>query len=168
MSKAQVIFLKPANLAVVQLFGPYSETAQQAWTKIFAWLDHTKPEPKPDHGYGLSFGDPRKVANEKLRYIAGVVVPSNWVACDSNMVSSLRFDGGTFLRTRVIGPYTKIGLSISDLRDKWIPKNGLVLDQNQPVLTIYRSDTRLVAPEDCVADVCLPVFADRRSEPRNT
>lgn len=166
MSKAQVIFLKPANLAVVQMIGPYSETAQQAWAKVFTWLDHSKPDPKPDHGYGLSFGDPRKVAHDKLRYIAGVVVPSNWVSCESNMVSSLRFDGGTFLRTRVVGPYTKIGQSISELRDKWIAENGLVLDQKHPVLTIYRSDTRVVAADQCVAEVCLPVFADRRSEPR--
>lgn len=167
MAKTQVIFLKPANLAAVQVIGPYGETAPKAWANIFKWLDYSKPDPKPDHGYGLTFGDPRKVADKELRYIAGVVAPSNWVSCESNLVSGWRFDGGTFLRTRVVGPYSDIGKVISGLRDKWIPKNGLVLNRKQPILTIYRSDTRTVEPAECVADVCLPVFADRRNEPRD-
>lgn len=166
MSKAQVIFLKPAILAAVKLVGPYQTTVPKAWSTIFDWMDLTKPDPKPDHGYGLTFDDPRKVSEPDLRYVAGVVVPSHWESCPTNKVAGQRFDGGTFLRTRIVGPYTNVGRMISSLRDQWIPKNGLVFDQKQPVLTIYRSDTRYVAPEDHVADVCLPVFADRRSEPR--
>lgn len=167
MSKAQVIFLKPAILAAVQHIGPYHDTVPKAWAEIFDWIDHTKPNPAPDHGYGLTYDDPRKVPESELRYVAGVVVPPNWEACPSNKVTGLRFDGGTFLRNRIKGPYTNVGQMISSLRDQWIPKNGLVFDQKKPVLTIYRSDTRQVAPDDCVADVCLPVFADRRNKPRD-
>lgn len=153
-------------LAVVQVLGRYSQTAPKAWAQLFEWLDKTKPEPQPDHGYGLSIGDPRKVAENELCYVAGVVVPPNWTQCETNLVTGMRFDGGTFLRHRLVGPYTEVGSTISRLRDQWIPKNGLVLDQKQPVLTVYRSNSNEVPPAEQIADICLPVFADRRKEPR--
>ena len=167
MSRAQVIFLKPAVLAAATLTGPYKETVPKAWNIIFNLMDQGKIDPLPDHGYGLTFDDPRKVAQSDLRYAAGVVVPANWNSCDTNTVTPLPFVGGTFLRTRVTGPYSNTGQVISKIRDQWIPKNGLVFDRAQPVLTIYRSDVRHVAPEEQIADVCLPVFADRRRKPRD-
>ena len=166
-SKTQVIFVKPAVLAAVHRIGPYKQTVHKAWGSIFEWLDKTKPDPMPDHAYGLTYDDPRKVPQEQLRYVAGVVMPSNWWSCPTKLVLRTQFDGGTFLRTRVVGPYKEVGKVISTFRDQWIPKHGLVFDRNNPVLTIYRSDTRVVAPDEQVADVCLPVFADRRSEPRD-
>lgn len=167
VKKTQVIFLKPAIFAAVQATGPYSETVAKSWGKIFDWLDDTKPDPMPDRGFGLTFDDPRTVAASDLRYAAGVTMPSNWSAPETGDIGPLKFGGGSFLRTRVVGPYTNTGKVISALRDQWIPKNGLVLDRCQPVLTIYLSDTRYVDPDDQVADVCLPVFADRRSKPRD-
>lgn len=166
-ARAQVIFMKPAVLLAVQMIGPYSEAVPKAWTTIFGWMDREKPDPMPTVGYGFTYDDPRRVAAEDLRYVASVIAPSRWNHNSTSEVSPLSFEGGTFLRSTVVGPYDQIGQSISSMRDQWIPKNGLVLDQNKPILTIYRSDPRVIEPQEQVADVCLPVFADRRHKPRD-
>lgn len=165
--KARVVFLKPRTLAAVQVHGPYAESAPKAWHAMFEWLEQTKPTPTPIRGFGFFYNDPREVKAEKLRYRAAVEIPENWDECNNGILSPMRFDGGTFLRSKVVGPYTETGKVISNLRDQWVPKNGLVLDQAQPILAIFHSDARHVAPAEQITEMCLPVFADRRKEQRN-
>ena len=167
MPKTRVIFIKPIALAAVHIVGPYKDTVPKAWKKIFDWLDTSQNHAHPEQGYGMTLDDPRAVPADQLRYVASVPVPARWKEQDSEVVSRLNFDGGTFARITNHGPYDQIGQVISRFRDEWVPSNGLVFDRTQPLLTVYKSDTRKVAPADQVADICLPVFADRRSKPRD-
>lgn len=166
VSRAQVIYSKPLMLAAVQTKGPYSRSADEAWKQIFNWLDKLKPDPFPSVGYSLYYHDPRLVKESELRYAAGIPAPRNWQASRNDGVFPLQFAGGTFMKRTVVGPYTNLGRVMSELRNQWIPENGLVLDQSQPAVSIHHSDQRFVDPAKQTADVCLPVFADRRSKPR--
>lgn len=166
-TRPQVVFLKPVVLAAVRVTGPYSDTVHEAWRRVFAWMDHAALDPKPDAGYGLSYDNAKQVPAQDLRYAACVVMPNSWPGSGQDGIARMLFEGGTFLRSRVVGPYSKIGPVISELRDQFVSKNGLVFNRNKPVLTIYRNDTRRVSPDEQIADVCLPVFADRRMKPRD-
>lgn len=167
VSRPQVVFLKPVVLAAIHQTGPYGETVPEAWRGIFRWLDASNLALKPDKGYGLSYDNPNHVPAQDLRYAACVVMPNTWDGSGQEGIARMLFEGGTFLKRRIVGPYTKIGPVISELRDKFVAKHGLVFDRQKPVLTIHRNDPRDVAPDEQITDVCLPVFADRRMEPRD-
>lgn len=165
--RAQVVFLKPVMLVSVQVQGPYAETISKAWEELHTYIDTGDLGAQPNRGYGIFYHDPRIVKDEELRYAAGVPMPTNWRPTKQPGIFAMQFEGGTFLRTTFVGPYENLNLAITKLRENWIPQHGLVLDQKKPVVTIYRSDKRTVAPEKQVGEVCLPVFADRRRKPRD-
>lgn len=153
-------FMKPTWLAGVQCYGPYQETVPGAWKTVLDWLDSGAHYEMPDRGFGLMHSDPRIVAPEQLHYQAGVEVTPQWKPAESSPVSRMEFRGGTYTILRLNGPYSALGEFISNYRDTWVPRLGLCLDSARPALAIYHSNIRKVAPEDQVADVCLPVTAD--------
>lgn len=157
MQKGKVVYLKPIWLAAVHGYGPYGETVPVAWNKIFDWLDSGTHFEMPDKGYGLTYDDPRTVAPENLRYVAGVEVPSSWRPPEGSPVSRVSFQGGTYTIVPHNGPYSEVGDVISNYRNEWVPRLGLCLDPARPLLAIYRSDIRYVKPDDQVADICLPI-----------
>ncbi|MBU1212718.1 MAG: GyrI-like domain-containing protein [Alphaproteobacteria bacterium] len=159
MQKGKVVYLKPTWLAGVHGYGPYDETVPVAWRKIFDWLDSGMHFEMPEQGFGLTYDDPRAVATDRLRYVAGVEVPSSWRPPEGCPVSRVPFQGGSYAVVPHHGPYTAVGEVISNYRNEWVPRLGLCLDATRPLLTIYRSDSRVAKPEDQVADICLPIAA---------
>ncbi len=157
MKKGKVVYLKPTWLAGVHSHGPYSETVPVAWKSILEWLESGDHYEMPDRGFGLTYDDPRTVAADSLRYVAGVEVTAAWRPQEGSPVSRVQFKGGSYTIVQHNGPYSEVGEIISNYRDKWVPRLGLCLDGRRPLLAIYHSDIRIVEPEDQVADICLPV-----------
>lgn len=138
--------------------GSYHDTVPVAWQTMLRWLDSGEHYEMPDRGFGLTYDDPRTVAPERLRYVAGVEVTAEWRPKEGSPVSRVRFNGGSYTIVQHRGSYSEVGAIISSYRDKWVPRLGLCLDQTRPLLAIYHSDIRHVEPEDQIADICLPVM----------
>lgn len=166
MVEFKIKFIKPRQLASIKRIGSYQDTAPDAWRAMFDWLDGFDPEDMPTEGYGLNYDDPRTQTDGQLRYAAAVEVPKHWEPEENSVVESLFFEGGVYAISPHFGCYKTVGEAISKLRDGGVPKIGLVLDRNRPVLTRYKSDPRKVSSQDQKAEICLPVFADRRSKDR--
>ena len=112
----------------------------------------------PGRGIGLTYDDPRSVPAKDLRYLAGVAVPDTWRPCDKNLVARHFFNGGAYALRRHQGPYSEVDSLISRNREGWEPHHGLEFDESRPIVTLYWSDIRSVAPADQIADICLPVL----------
>lgn len=166
MGSVELIYLSSTNLASVELVGPYCDTVPRAWGQLFDWLTRSQNHEKPGRGYGLAFDDPRAVPAAACRYMAGVVIPAGWKACDKNIVNQYRFSGGAYAWRQHRGDYGHMGGVVSSVREDWLPANGLMLDAARPVVTIYYDDPRLVPGEHQFADICVPVQQDRRIKPR--
>ncbi len=162
----RVRFIKPMALAAVKQVGSYSVSTSKAWDKMFSWLDQEDYLETAAQGFGLFHDDPRTTPKNELQYSAAVQVPKSWEPTNSNDVDAMRFDGGVYVVTNHVGPYLKLGHVVSTLRDTWMPQHGLVFDKARAVLIIYKSDVRYVSEPEQRAEVCIPVFADRRSNPR--
>jgi len=157
MDNGKIVYLKPKWLAGIQVVGPYGETVPGAWASVFHYLESGAHFEMPERGYGLTYDDPRNTDAENLRYVAGVEVPATWLPPKGCAAMRVEFKGGSYARLRFEGPYSEVGQVISEYRNTWVPREGLQLDSDKPLLAIYHSDTRTVEPQDQVADICLPV-----------
>lgn len=166
MMDARISFLRPATLAVVTVCGPYAVSGPKAWAGMFEWLDRSMHHKTTGRGYGMMYGDPRQVAENDLKYIAAVEVPETWLQCDSKLISLQKFEGGAYASLRCVGPYDDVAHRIAEFRDGWVPNNRLFLDKSKPILTLFFSDPRHVAPRNQIAHLCLPIIPDRRAHDR--
>jgi len=166
MVEIRIKFFKPKLMAAIKKTGTYKDIAPLAWQEMLGWLDNLSPEDMPDEGFGLNYDDPRAQKTGQLRYAAAVQVPKSWEPNNKSSAEMLLFEGGVYAVKGYVGSYQNLGPSISKFRDEWVPNRGLVLDQDRPVLTRFKSDPRRVCDNEQRADICLPVFADRRSEER--
>lgn len=166
MIEIKIKFFKPRVLASIRRIGRYQDSVPDAWEAMLNWLDGFGPDDMPTKGYGLNYDDPRTKNHDTLRYAAAIEMPKYWEPDDTSPVDSLFFEGGVYALKSHVGSYLSLSTAVSKFRDEWVPKSGLVLDRNRPILTRYKSDPRKVSHQDQRADVCLPVFADRRSQDR--
>ena len=154
-------------MAAIKRVGSYQQSAPSAWQDMLGWLDSFSPEDMPSEGFGLNYDDPRTQKDGQLRYAAAVEVPKSWEPREGSVAEMLLFEGGVYAVRGYVGCYHNLGPTISKFRDEWVPNRGLVLDRERPVLTRYLSDPRKVREEEQKAEICLPVFADRRSLDRS-
>jgi DNA gyrase inhibitor GyrI len=91
--------------------------------------------------------------------MAGVAVPDGWHTSDRNLVSLFSFRGGAYAWRQHRGAYGSMGATVSRVRSEWMPANGLEIDAERPVVTIYYDDPRVVPRESQIADICVPVNA---------
>lgn len=157
MQKGKIIYLKPRWLAGFHSVGPYGETVPAAWDRVLEYLDSGMHFEMPDRGYGLTYDDPRSVAAERLRYVAGVNVASDWLPHRDCAAMRIEFKGGSYSVFRHEGSFKEVGEVISKVRTMWVPRLGLRLDPAKPLLAIYHGDPRTVPPAQQVAEICLPV-----------
>lgn len=166
-SDARVRFIPPVKLAFMSVRGPYSRSVGEAWTQMFDWLDKRGHMKSPGIGYGLAHDDPQTTLSSKIRYDAGVPIPTTWTEDDGTFAQIRTFRGGSYTVQRYVGAYEAIGKMISQIRREVLPRSGLVLDKTRPLLCIYYSDPRHFGPGEQETDVCLPVITDRRAKPRD-
>lgn len=166
MVETSVKFIKPRVLAAIRRVGSYQDVAPGAWQDMLAWLDSFSSEDMPPEGFGFNYDDPRAQKGSQLRYAAAIEAPNSWEPNGNSPAEVLLFEGGVYAIKNYVGPYSDLGPSISKLRDEWLPNKGLVLDRDRAVLTRYKSDPRKVREEERKAEICLPVFAERRSQDR--
>lgn len=160
----RVKYLPPVKLASIRGTGLYARSSEIAWSGMFHWLESRGHMLRTGRGYGLMHDDPQTTLMDRMRYDACVRVPETWQACDEWFVKIITFKGGGYAVQRHVGPYSEVGRIVSTVRSHQLPLDGVFLDPNRPVLCIYHSNPRTVAPKLQTADVCLPIAPERRLE----
>lgn len=166
MQEQNVIILPTCQLAYVRMTGPYPTSSVNAWQRVLEWLDARGHNVLVDAGFGLAIDDPRMTQADKLRYDAGVLVPSSWNDTDLAYVSLRKFCGGAYFKKRNVGCYQSLGRIVSEARDLLVPREGLIHDMARPVVTINYSYPSKTPPGEQIADICIPILADARLQPR--
>lgn len=157
------VYLRPVTVAAVRAQGPYSVSAAEAWKEMFAWLHRTGCIREVGTGYGLLLDDPRAMSASACRYDACVALPEEYRHLVPETFSIRRLPGGAYARRRHTGGVVGLAHTISELRNDWMPSQGLVVDTRRPVIEIYLDNPEHVAVEKQRIDVCMPVTAVENS-----
>lgn len=154
------VYLRPLNVATVRATGPYAKSAAKAWDEMFAWLNDTGLIRSVGTGYGLLLDDPRKTAPAQCRYQASVelVEEARRLIPDNFLIR--RLPGGAYARRRHTGGAVGLAHTISQLRNAWVPSQGVVVDSRRPVIEIYLDNPNSVPLDKQRIDVCMPVMVD--------
>lgn len=166
-SSVSIRFIAPVKLAFVRKRGPYTQCVPEAWRILLAWLDARGHIQTADRGYGLAHDDPQTTLPDQIRYDAAVAMPPTWHEEDARFVRVKHFDGGAYTVQRHVGSYAGLGRIVSHVRHEEVPRKGLRLDPARPLLCIYHSDPRVVAPAEQLTDICLPIDVERRLDERD-
>lgn len=159
------VYLRPLLVAFVRCQGPYHVSSNEAWSKVFAWLDAADARRDVSCGYGLLRDDPNVVAREKCRYDACVELKPEFESKLSPEFSIQSIPGGAYFRARHVGQ-GQDG-TISMLRDTLIPSKGFKVDPRRPFVEVYFDDPAKVPSDKRRVDVCIPVsFAAATGEQR--
>lgn len=158
-AESRVQFFPTVRVAYTRAIGAYPVSSQEAWKRLLGWLDRREPRYAPNRGFGLAHDNPQTTAAHGLRYDACVIEPPVWHDKDCEVMSRGVVPGGLYAVRRHAGPFLEVGAIISDVRDVWMPKTGLVFDGTRPVVAIFHQDPRITPPEQQTSQVCLPVLS---------
>lgn len=167
MTNRNVVFIAPSELAFVRVTGPYAASSVAAWARLLDWMAQRGHAAPDEVGFGLALDDPRTTLPELLRYDACVKRPTTFSDDDISIVTLKQFHGGAYFKTPHRGSYQMLGRAVSLARNELLPREGLMHDATRPVLTLNYSYPSTTLPEDQFAEICIPVFPDRRLMPRD-
>lgn len=153
------VYLRPLNVAAVRERGPYATSAAAAWKQMFDWLYQSGTIAQVGTGYGLLLDDPRHVAAQNCRYEACIELADEYRHLIPESFSIRRLPGGAYARMRHSGGTKGLSLAISDLRNSWVPSQGLAIDNHRPVIEIYLDNPINVPLDQQRIDICMPVTA---------
>ena len=153
------VYLRPLTVAAVRAQGPYAVSAAAAWKDMFDWLHRSGFIRQIGTGYGLLLDDPRAVSSAACRYDACVTLLDEFRHLVPENFSIRRLPGGAYARRRHTGGVVGLSHTISQLRNEWMPSQGLVVDSRRPVIEIYLDNPEDVAIEKQRIDICMPVTA---------
>jgi len=145
--KLNFVYLRPSQLVGFRKVGPYQETAGQAWSLMFDWLDRNCLHGKVKRGFGMAFDDPRKTVAEKCRYMACIDMPDMLPTPAWEDMIPQGLPGGAYARHRLVGDHSHISDVIRDIRDQWSNRAGVVLAKGRPLVEIYLDDPKFCEPE---------------------
>ena len=154
------VYLRPLTVAFARATGQYGVSSQEAWNRVFAWLEETHLIKTVGTGYGLLLDDPRNVDPSKCRYDACIELTEEARPLVPADFGIGRLPGGAYARRRHVGGTAGLGDVISDMRKGGIEANGLRVDSRRPLIEIYFDNPRFVGPAKQRIDVCMPVSID--------
>lgn len=143
--------------------GAYADTVNQAWGRMFSWMDANGLGAEVDIGYGLAHDDPRTTPPDLCRYDACIPVPAAVTQEALMQLQRMKLPSGVYARDLIVRSYDRMGAALASIRDEWAPRNGLCFDPSRPVVTIYRNNPRYCPPEMLKADICLPIVPSAAS-----
>ncbi len=153
---AGFVYLRPLSVVCIRALGPYATSSQEAWRQMFAWLDDSGMRRDVGCGYGLMHDNPHFVPKEECRYDACVELIEGYESAVPVGFRFMRLPGGAYARQRMKG-IGGLGDAISDLRDGWVPSNGLKIEPARPFIEIHLDDPAKVAENQRRIDICVPV-----------
>lgn len=152
-----LVYLRPSRLAYVRQVGPYQQTINQAWERMFDWLSKNGLSEPNGRGYGLMRDCPKVVAPEQCRYDACVDLNPFFEERAIRELGAQTLPGGSYIRIRKVGSYDALHKELPSMHDCFQTPTGLRLDERRPLVTIYLDDPARFTSSDLRADICVPV-----------
>ena len=162
---SNLVYLRPLRVAYVRSVGPYAQSSEDAWARLFDWLSSNGLHTFPGCGYGLLLDNELKTGAAKCRYEACIETSSVPENCAEGSLQVRKLPGGAYTRVRHRGHYSAVYDRIRDSRDSWSRDSGLVIDDKRPVVHIFLDDPRRGDPSEWRSDVCYPVMGDFATPP---
>ena len=158
----RLVYFRPMRLVHLRAMGPYETARTAAWKRMFEWLNSRGLHKMPGCGYGLLLDDPKITPRDECRYDACVDLMSVGEVGLDGGVMIRRLPPGAFARTRHAGSYMKMNDTVRNLRETWLPQNGLLVDTRRPFVEVYLDDPRGRPDEKQRSECCIPVIPDQR------
>lgn len=149
--------VRPVSVVYVRAAGDYLTAATEAWGKLDDWLARHDLRCRMKRGFGVFHDNPQNTENASLRYDACADVGIGIDAAAAADISRQTLPGGTYAVHTHIGGYDRIGELMSELHREWVPKQGLVLDNDRPFVAIHLNDPRLTREVHRRTELCVPV-----------
>ncbi len=159
--RGRLTYLRPVKVAYCRAYGPYANSAAEAWRNMTTLLDQTQIRTEVVRGYGLAHDNPQKSIPERLRYDAAVQLSENVTSEQTKAMAFTTFPGGVYIVGRHCGDHEQIRTVIRTLRDDCISGLGLSLDTDRPLVEIYVDDPLFCPVEKLRTDICLPVSVSK-------
>ena len=134
------------RVAYVTMIGPYGESTEQGFGKLFAWLDANRIQPL-GAPIGIFYDDPSKVAPEKMRSELCVPVAPDVLGSGEVQVKEI---GGAKVATIMYQGDQNIGPAYNEVYD-WLRAQGY-RDSGAPMETYFTQP-----PEEIRAEVAVPI-----------
>ncbi len=134
------------RVAYVTMIGPYGESTEQGFGKLFAWLDANRLEPL-GAPIGIFYDDPSKGAPEKMRSDLCVPVAPDAQGSGEVQVKEI---GGVKVATIMYQGDQNIGPAYNEVYN-WLRAQGY-RDSGAPMETYFTQP-----PEEIRAEVAVPI-----------
>ncbi|WP_293573437.1 GyrI-like domain-containing protein [Phaeobacter sp.] len=144
---------EPARtLAAVAHKGPYGEIGR-SFQKFAAICASRDLWPQMREAIGVYLDIPDEVPDSELRSFAGA---STDLAQMPEGLEAVELPAGRMAVMTYKGPYSGIHGAYGDLFGSWLPQAGEE-PADQPCFEIYLNDPQVVAPEELLTEICLPL-----------
>lgn len=140
----------------VRYVGAY-ETCGAAWADLEATIMKLGFRGQCTQSIGLVYDDPDITPNEKLRYDACLVAPTE--AIPESLPESYvtrRVPAGRYAVAPYRGPYEDIFETYVTLLGGWLPHRNVEL-ADDPVVEVYLNNPNTTAPADLLTEVCVRI-----------
>ena len=158
------VYLRPTKLAFVRSNGRPSIASQEAWARLYKWLDQSEFSRLAGPGYGLNRSHQANGSTENCSYDACIELRPEMEGRLPRDFRVQTLPGGPYARHGHIGSRAGLGEALVQLRDGWMMQRKLLICTDRPVVEIFLSDARRVAEEKLRTDICVPVKAVRRAD----
>ncbi|MEL6372546.1 MAG: GyrI-like domain-containing protein [Pseudomonadota bacterium] len=150
-------YLRPRAVVGVEANGPYAQSMEAAWQQVFSWLTTRDLWGQVKGGIGMRVGDPRMHAPGQLVYRAGVDLGS--ATRPDPLYGSTVFNvvGGVYAAHAYEGAIEGTSATLSALLRSFLPQQGLVIDDQRPLVELYDVPDFSADPVIHRIEFCIPV-----------
>jgi AraC family transcriptional regulator len=160
-------YLRPMTVVYARGTGPYKLASEEAWARLNAWLARHEARPRVKQAYGYFRDNPRRTANDLLRYDACVPLMFGLEADAEAGIGRQTLPGGAYAVHTHVGSYAEVGELFSRLHMDVVPKRGLSLDYDRPFMTVHLNDPTLTREMHRRTELCVPVLPVRMPRSSN-
>ncbi len=145
----------PRDVVYTRRTGPYRQSAPEAWTALWTWLNEKGLAENTKRMIGFGLDNPVATAPEQMRYEACVELHGTPVADEEAGMKVQTIPGGWYAVYRMEGSYHRMSDCFQDLRNTVLPEKGLFIDPSRPFLEIYVNAN--VPEDELLTDLCIPI-----------
>ena len=150
-------YVRPRPALYVRAYGPYAQSAAEAWAAMNGWLDECQARAKCRSGYGIYRDDPATTPAELRRYDACIPLIPELDHDAPEQIGRQVLPGGAYAFCTHVGSYHAIGDMFSQMRRSMVAARGLKVDGHRPFLAIYLNDPLVTREAHLRTDICVPV-----------
>jgi AraC family transcriptional regulator len=150
--------MSPTSVFYARATGPYASSCEEAWRRLDGWLDRYCARGRVRRAFGIFHDNPRTTPPELMRYDACVPLAACAELEPNEGIGRHTLPTCTWAVYTHVGPHCEAGDVISTLHGDLIPKRGLTVDHDRPILAVYLNDPRVTREVHRRTELCIPVI----------